>query len=200
MASNQRTRAQGEWGGFIATILLVGFVAAWALIPSRALEETWLAEKRQMAVWAGETTSHWILSQAAEFMSGAAREAAKAANDLGVSKIEKWLTDRIYASLLWANLVVYRAYALMMWALLGIPLILAASVDGFYVREIRKTAFISQSPMRHKIGVHFFRLVSIAMVLWLFLPIPMPIIAAPAVVCFMALSLWLWVGNLQKRL
>lgn len=196
----QEARKQGTWGGFIATILLVGFVAAWALIPSRALEETWLAEKRQMAAWAGETTSRWILSQAAEFMSGAAREAAKAANDLGVSKIEKWLTDRIYASLLWANLVVYRAYALMMWALLGIPLILAASVDGFYVREIRKTAFISQSPIRHKIGVHFFRLVSIAMVLWLFLPVPMPIIAAPAVVCFMALSLWLWVGNLQKRL
>lgn len=196
----QEARKQGTWGGFIATILLVGFVAAWALIPSRVLEETWLAEKHQMAAWAGETTSRWIMPQATEFMTGTAREAAKAANDLGGSQIEKWLTDRIYASLLWANLVVYRAYALMMWALLGMPLILAASVDGFYVREIRKTAFISQSPIRHKIGIHFFRLVSIAMVLWLFLPIPMPIIAAPAVVCFMALSLWLWVGNLQKRL
>jgi hypothetical protein len=114
--------------------------------------------------------------------------------------MERWLADRIYASVLWGTTVAYRAYALLMWGLLGIPLILAASVDGFYVREIRKTAFISQSPIRHKIGVHFFRLVSIAMVLWLFLPVPMPIIAAPAVVCFMALSLWLWVGNLQKRL
>ncbi|MEO1767704.1 DUF4400 domain-containing protein [Thiobacter aerophilum] len=196
----QETRKQGTWGGFIATILLVGFVAAWALIPSRAMEETWLTEKRQMAAWAGGATSRWIMSQAAGVMADTARQAHKAVNDLGGSQIEKWLTDRICASLLWANVVVYRTYALMMWALLGIPLILAASVDGFYVREIRKTAFISQSPIRHKIGVHFFRLVSIAMVLWLFLPIPMPILAAPAVVCFMALSLWLWVGNLQKRL
>jgi len=196
----QEARKQGTWGGFIATILLVGFVAAWALIPSRVLEETWLAEKHQMAAWAGETTSRWIMSQATEFMTGTAREAAKAANDLGGSQIEKWLTDRIYASLLWANLVVYRAYALMMWALLGMPLILAASVDGFYVREIRKTAFISQSPIRHKIGVHFFRLASVAVVAWLGLPVPMPIVAAPLVICFIAISMWLWVGHLQKRL
>ena len=196
----QEARKQGTWGGFIATILLVGFVAAWALIPSRVLEETWLAETHQMAAWAGETTSRWIMSQATEFMTGTAREAAKAANDLGGSQIEKWLTDRIYASLLWANLVVYRAYALMMWALLGMPLILAASVDGFYVREIRKTAFISQSPIRHKIGVHFFRLASVAVVAWLGLPVPMPIVAAPLVICFIAISMWLWVGHLQKRL
>jgi hypothetical protein len=196
----QEARKQGTWGGFIATILLVGFVLAWALIPSRLLEETWLAEKHQMAAWAGEATSRWILSQAADFMTETAKQAQKAANDLGSSQIEKWLTDRIYAGLIWANVAAFRAYALMMWALLGIPLILAASVDGYYVREIRKTTFTSQSPIRHKIGIHFFRLVSVAMVVWLFLPIPMPIIAAPAVVCFTALSLWLWVGNLQKRL
>lgn len=80
------------------------------------------------------------------------------------------------------------------------PLILAASVDGFYVREIRKMAFTSQSPIRHKIGIHAFKMVSLAMVAWLCLPIPMPIVAAPAVVCFVAVSLWLWVANLQKRL
>ena len=142
----------------------------------------------------------WIKSQAISAMNGMAKDAEKAARDLGESGIERWLADRIYASVMWVATAAHRAAALMMWLLLGIPLILAASVDGFYVREIRKTAFISQSPIRHKIGIHFFRLVSIAMVLWLFLPIPMPIIAAPAVVCFMALSLWLWVGNLQKRL
>ncbi len=198
--ARQVSKKQGEWGSFVAVMLIAGLIAAWALIPARVLEETWQAEQQQMSAWAGETASRWVMAQAADSLGGTAREAAKAANDLGGSQIEKWLTDRIYASLIWANVVAYRAYALMMWALLGIPLILAASVDGFYVREIRKTAFISQSPIRHKIGIHFFRLVSIAMVLWLFLPAPMPIIAAPAVVCFMAISLWLWVGNLQKRL
>ena len=198
--SRQQTKTQSAWGGFIVIILLVGFVAAWASIPSHVLEETWNAERRQMEAWAGPRTQTWIDSQALSVFSGFAKEAEKAAHDLKGNSIERWLADRIYMSVIWAATAARRAYTLLMWMLLGIPLILAAAVDGFYVREIRKTAFVSQSPIRHKIGIHFFRLVGIAMVFWLFLPIPMPIVAAPAMVCFMALSLWLWTGNLQKRL
>lgn len=193
-------KKRGEWATFVAPLLIAGLMAAWALIPTKALEATWQAEQQQMSAWTGEPTSRWILSQAVGAMNGAAKDADRSAAGLGDSGAERWLTDRIYASLLWANLIVYRAHALTMWGLLGIPLILAASVDGFYVREIRKTAFISQSPIRHKIGVHSFRLVGVAMVAWLCLPVPMPVIAAPAVVCFAAVSLWLWVGHLQKRL
>ena len=120
--------------------------------------------------------------------------------ELGDSLLEHWLRGRVYVSLLWIALVTYRAFALLMWGLIGIPLLMATSVDSFYVREIRKTAFVSQSPIRHKLGMHFFRLVSVALVLWLCLPMAMPIIAAPAVIVFMAISLWLWVSNLQKRL
>lgn len=193
-------RKRGEWATFIATLLVAGLLAAWALIPTKVLEATWQVEQQQMSAWAGESANRWILSQAVGAMNGTARDAERTVSSLGDSGVERWLTDRIYASLLWANLIVYRAHALMMWGLLGIPLILAASVDGFYVREIRKTAFISQSPIRHKIGVHSFRLVGVAMVAWLCLPVPMPVIVAPVVVCFAAFSLWLWVGHLQKRL
>lgn len=193
-------RKRGEWATFIATLLVAGLLAAWALIPTKVLEATWQVEQQQMSAWAGESANRWILSQAVGAMNGTARDAERTVSSLCDSGVERWLTDRIYASLLWANLIVYRAHALMMWGLLGIPLILAASVDGFYVREIRKTAFISQSPIRHKIGVHSFRLVGVAMVAWLCLPVPMPVIVAPVVVCFAAFSLWLWVGHLQKRL
>lgn len=191
---------RGEWAAFVATLLIVGLVALWALIPTQVLEATWRAEQQQMSSAAGESANRWIRAQAAGAMGATAKDAERTAAGLGDSAIERWLTERIYASLLWANLAAYRAHALLMWSLLGIPLILAASVDGFYVREIRKTAFISQSPIRHKIGVHFFRLVSLAVVAWLCLPFPMPIIAAPLVVCFTAISMWLWVGHLQKRL
>jgi hypothetical protein len=190
----------GPWGAFIAVLLFIGLIAAWALVPGRVLEATWQAEQAQMKAWAGDASNRWIISQAAGAMNGAAKDAETTASDLGDSLIERWLTDRIYASLLWANIIIYRTQALVMWGLLGMPLVLAASVDGFYVREIRKNAFISQSPIRHTIGVHFFRLVTIAMVVWLCLPIPAPIIVAPAVLLFASLSLWLWVGNLQKRL
>lgn len=193
-------RKPDPWATFIATLIAAAFLAAWALIPPRVLESTWQLEQEQMSAWAGEHAQRWVLSESVAAMRETATDAERTAATLGDNGVERWLTDRIIASLLWANLVVYRAHALMMWGLLGIPLILAASVDGFYVRQIRKTSFISQSPIRHQIGVQSLRLVGVAMLAWLFLPVPMPAVAAPAVVCFAAFALWLWVGHLQKRL
>ena len=196
----EHAHKQGEWATFIATMLIFGIVAIWATIPIQAIEETWQLEQNQMLSLAGESSDRWIKAQAAGMLAGLAEDAKKSADGLGDSQIEHWLIGRIYASLLWANLVVYRASSLLMWLLPSIPLILAASVDGFYVREIRKTSFVSQSPIRHMIGIYLFRLISIAVVVWLVIPVPMPLVFAPIVVCFMAASLWLWVSNLQKRL
>ena len=193
-------KKRGEWGAFIGIVLMVCVLAGWALVPVKTMETSWSTEQEAMATWAGEGTRRWIESQAGEILNQVAREGAKAVNGMGSSQIDGWLAGRVYVTLLWASLVVYRAYVLMMWALIGIPLILAASVDGLYIREIRKHSFVSQSPIRHKIGIHFFRLVSIVMVVWLCLPIPAPVFIAPSVICFMAFSLWLWAGNLQKRL
>lgn len=200
MARPERQRS--EWNGFIAVLLFIGLGAAWALIPSASLDTAWQAERQQMSAWAGDASQHWIMAQAAGAMKETLGHARQASGGLGDSPIERWLRDRIYFSLLWANLILFRGYALLMWGLLGIPLILAAAADGFYIREIRKTAFISQSPIRHKLGVHFFRWVSLGLILWLCLPAPTPFFAAPSVVLFLALSLslWLWLANLQKRL
>ena len=199
MARRDNTK-QGEWASFFTVLLFAGLVATWAMVPAKVVEATWQAEQQQMATWAGESAHRWIMSQALGTIGSAGKDAERAAAGLGDSGVERWLTDRIYASLIWVSLAAYRAHALLMWGFLGIPLILAASVDGVYVREIRKTAFISQSPIRHKIGVHFSRLISVAVAAWLSLPVPMPIIAAPVVVCFLAASLWLWLSHLQKRL
>jgi hypothetical protein len=198
MARQEQKR--GEWGSFFAVLLLIGFLAAWALIPVRVIDATWLAEQQQMTRWAGEGANQWIVLQTASALSETAKDAGRAADSLSKSDIERWLTDRIYASLIWGNLIIYRSFTLLMWGLLGIPFVLAASVDGFYLREIRKTSFVSQSPIRHKIGIHFFKLVSVAVLVWLCIPVPMPFITAPVVICFLAMSLWLWVGHLQKRL
>jgi hypothetical protein len=198
MARQEQKR--GEWGSFFAVLLLIGFLAVWVLIPVRVIDATWQAEQQQMTRWAGEGANRWIVLQTASALNETAKDAGKAAASLSKSDIERWLTDRIYASLIWGNLIIYRSFTLLMWGLLGIPFVLAASVDGFYLREIRKTSFVSQSPIRHKIGIHFFKLVSVAVLVWLCIPVPMPFIAAPTVICFLALALWLWVGHLQKRL
>lgn len=198
--ARQSGRQQGEWSTFVAVLLIFAFLAAWALIPTRMFEEILRAEMSQIASWGGEATREWVGHKTAEWIAGLSDDAQRQIERLGGSGIEAWLKDRIYASVLWASIAAYRVQVLVMWSLLGLPLLIAASIDGFYVREIRKTAFISQSPIRHKIGVHFFRLVTIAMMAWLLLPLPMPLVAAPAVIVFAAVSLWLWVGNLQKRL
>lgn len=196
----RQDQKRGEWGALFAVLLLIGLLATWALIPTRVIDATWNAEQQQMATWAGEGANQWIVQQAASAMSETAKDAGKAAASLSKSDIERWLTERIYTSLIWGNLITYRGFSLLMWGLLGIPFVLAASVDGFYMREIRKNSFVSQSPIRHKIGIHFFKLVSFAVLVWLCVPVPMPFITAPVVICFLAMSLWLWVGHLQKRL
>ena len=193
-------KKRGEWGAFVGIVLLVGILAVWAIIPIKIMESSWRTEQEAMATWAGDGTRQWIESQAGEILSQLAKEGAKAVAGMGRSQVDGWLAGRVYVTLLWASLIMFRAYVLMMWALIGIPLILAASVDGLYVREIRKHSFVSQSPIRHKIGIHFFKLVTIAMVVWLCLPIPAPVFVAPLVISFMAFSLWLWASNLQKRL
>jgi hypothetical protein len=196
----RQDQKRGEWGALFVVLLLIGFLATWALIPARVIDATWNAEQQQMATWAGEGANQWIVLQAASALSETAKDDGKTTASLSKSDIERWLTERIYASLIWGNLITYRGFSLLMWSLLGIPFVLAASVDGFYLREIRKNSFVSQSPIRHKIGIHFFKLVSFAVLVWLCVPISMPFITAPVVICFLAMSLWLWVGHLQKRL
>ena len=193
-------KKRGEWGAFIGIVLMVGILAVWALIPIKVMETSWQTEQESMSAWAGEGTRRWIENQAGDILSQVAKEGRRAVDAMGRSEVDGWLAGRAYVTLLWASLIVYRAYVLMMWGLIGIPLVLAASVDGLYIREIRKHSFVSQSPIRHKIGIHFIRLVTIVMVVWLCLPVPAPVFVAPLVISFMAVSLWLWAGNLQKRL
>lgn len=200
MAADKKGGNKGEWSNFVLVVLLVAAFAAMAFLPLSVLTVAWQEEQEQMIEWAGDVTNHWILAQSAEIIEGLAKAASEAAGPLGNSAIEKWAVERAYAVTLWGGLLTYRVFSLMMWSLFGIPLILAASADGFYVREIRKTSFVSQSPIRHKIGQHFSRIVMLIMACWLCLPVRTPVVVAPMVILFMAVSMWLWVSNLQKRL
>lgn len=199
MATRANTRTDG-WG---RTLLLIGtlvFMAAWALIPASVLEATWQAEQQQMASWSGSSTHDWIMAKVSVLTGSVTTGITKWTEVLGASAVEAWLAERAYATILWLGLAVYRSQALVLWSLVGIPVILAATIDGFFVREIRKTSFVSQSPIRHKIGVMFFRWVVVAVTVWLLLPTPAPIFFIPAAILFVAASLWLWTANLQKRI
>lgn len=79
-------------------------------------------------------------------------------------------------------------------------LLLAAYLDGHFVREIRKYSFVAQSPIRHKLGVRLIWIVLAGFAGWVMVPIPMPLLLAPMLIVLISYSLWLWVSNLQKRL
>lgn len=199
MATKANTRTDG-WG---RTLLLIGtlvFMAAWALIPVSVLETTWQAEQQQMASWSGIATHDWLMAKVSGLTGSVNTGISRWTGVLGASAVEAWLAERAYATILWLGLAVYRSQALVLWSLVGIPVILAATIDGFFVREIRKTSFVSQSPIRHKIGVMFFRWVVVAVTVWLLLPTPAPIVFIPGALLFVAASLWLWTANLQKRI
>lgn len=61
------------------------------------------------------------------------------------SALKHWINERLYVSAMWLYLMVYRGYALLMWMLLGVPLMLAAGADGVWVREIHKESFLPKA-------------------------------------------------------
>ncbi len=184
----------------IAMLSIIGLMAIWALIPGKTIDRVYQSERSQIASLAGKNSDQWLHAQTATLVADLIKGIAAVPGVEKQSALKHWINERLYVSAMWLYLMVYRGYALLMWMLLGVPLMLAAGADGVWVREIRKESFTSQSPIRHMIGVHFFKLVSILLVFWLLVPAPLPAIVAPGVVAFVALSLWLWVSNLQKRL
>ena len=201
MAEKKPQKSEG-WGLFIAIILLMALLAIWAFTPVKLFESTWHSEQREIMENGGAATNEWILSQSMAKMANfdkSASDSIKGVNADALS-INVWLMERIEASVIWANLIAYRIYIFVMWVLLGMPLVAATAVDGFYTREIHKDSFISQSPIKHKMGVKIFHLVNFALIAWLIIPLPMPFILLPGMTIVMAMSLWFWVSNLQKRL
>lgn len=184
----------------MAMLLLVAFVALWALLPVKSLEATLQSEVSQMEFWGGTGSDQWIKSRMAAMTIASARSIMRASDALGTKPIGRWMTGRLYASLVWMNLAAYRATSLLLWSFVGIPLMLAAAIDGFYVREIRKTSFTQQSPLRHRVGVYFSRWASVGIVAWLLVPFPVPSIVIPLTICVIAFAMWMWAAHLQKRL
>lgn len=202
MAEKKQQKSEG-WGLFVTVTLLIALLAIWAFTPAKIFESTWRSEQHQVIDYGGTATNEWILSQSMSKLGDfdkSANDSIKGMNNTSAVSINVWLMERIEASVIWANLIAYRIYIFVMWVLLGMPLVAATAVDGFYTREIYKDSFISQSPIKHKMGVKVFHLVNIALVAWLITPLPMPFILLPGITIVMAMSLWFWVSNLQKRL
>lgn len=196
------------WSTFLAISLFILIVATWVFIQPAVIRSAWMEERAQVYAIAGNgenavygRITDDLQKSLAGVFQGYIREAqAMGQGPLGNSAFSRWTQDRIMATWLWLGLIAYRLQVLMGWLLPGIPIMLATYLDGHYVRETRKYSFVAQSPIRHKLGVRVMWLVLAGLAGWVIVPVPMPSLLAPILIVLISCSLWLWVGNLQKRL
>lgn len=196
------------WSTFLAISLFILIVAVWVFIPPAVVRSAWMNERAEVYAIAGSGESAVYgrifddlqASLAGDFRGYIRDAEAMGQGPLGNLAFSRWAQDRIMATWLWIGLIAYRLQVLMGWLLPGIPVMLAAYLDGHFVREIRKYSFVAQSPIRHKLGVRVMWIVLAGLAGWVLVPVPMPSLLAPTLIVLISCSLWLWVSNLQKRL
>lgn len=196
------------WSTFVAVVLFLVMALTWALISPAWLRSAWIAERAGVHALAGVGESAVFgrtLAELQESLGEGFRGLLGDAQTFGQGPwdpggFSRWMQERIVATWLWIGLISYRLQVLRGWLLPGIPLAMAAYRDGQLVREIRKYAFVAQSPIRHSLGVRVLWLVLMGLAGWLIVPAPMPAILPPLLIVAIAYALWLWVSNLQKRL
>lgn len=198
MASNKGSN--NLWVNFFIIVLIVVLVATFIFLPEEVIRQTAGAEREQMLLWTGKSASDWVGMRSAEFMRELSEEYSKLTIPDMNQTFKDWITNRLYTSLLWYDVFVYRMFSAVIWFLIISPLFMAASVDGYYLREIRKSMFTSQSPLRLRIGSIFLILSMIGIFAWLLIPLPVPVLTAPLLIIVMAFSCWIWTANLQKRI
>ncbi len=153
-----------------------------------------------MLIWGGRGATNWVGLQTAEFLKDLSLEVSRVTSFDINQAFKDWLADRFYAGLLWYDVFAYRMFSAVIWFTLLCPFMMASSADAYYLREIRKSMFVSQSPLRLRIGSIFSILSLVLMIAWLIVPLPVPAIVAPMSIIVLAFSSWIWMANLQKRI
>lgn len=187
----------------LLVIVLFGSVAVLALLPVHVFENVRNAEQISIQTWLGEEVDQWIMMRIFEVLALANSEAKESLASVAISgnaKIDDWMMQRVYASLVWLHVVLYRSGLLLMWLAFGIPVVLATVVDGHFLREIRKTSFTSQSPVLHKSGLDIFKLAVSLIVAWIFIPWHITMLVAPIGILTIGGAAWLWISNAPKRI
>lgn len=180
-------------GACLCLVLLV-----LAFMPVQAMLGAWEGERNMNRQIGGDGFDAWAAAETWGVMAEwGARTRTGIESTQGVGKL---LGERIYLLFIWCSLIVYRATSLMLWLLIISPFVIAASADGYYVREIRKDSFVAQSPIRHKAGAIAMKLTAISLAVWLFIPFALPSLLAPMLIALFGLASWLWLSNLQKRI
>lgn len=201
-------RRETRGSTLVVVTLVLGIAAVWALIPPAAIRSAWVTERAGVyavagageGVLFGRALDDLQFSLAGDFRGWLGDVRSIGEGPWDPAGFADWMQGRVVVTWLWVGLIAYRLQVLVGWLLPGIPLVMAAYTDGQLVREIRKYAFVAQSPIRHSLGVRVLWTVLVGLAVWMIVPVPMPAMLPPLLIVAIAYALWLWVSNLQKRL
>lgn len=198
--ATQHRKSEFSLGKIIGMAFILIVMLTLGFMPSKSMTAAWEGERRMTTAVGSVRFDKWIVLESDKITAGWGEAANEAMNHTGDSAVSHIVNERIYVAFVWLRLIAYRAISLMFWSLIGIPFVFAAAIDGYYVREIRKESFISQSPIRHKLGASAMQHSTLAVLVWIFLPISAPPLIAPLLIGVASFACWIWLANLQKRI
>lgn len=203
MAAQSSKENKHSFASIILVLVLFGSLAVLVFVPVGIFESVRDSEQASIQNWLGQEADQWVMLQIFEFLQAVNREANQAldsASFTGNHKIDGWFSQRIYATLVWGHVVLYRSGVLLMWGVFAIPVVLATVMDGYWRREISKTNFSSQSPVLHKSGMDTTKATLALMLAWVFIPWHISMVVAPIGIFTIGAAAWLWISNAPKRI
>ncbi len=197
----------------VAAVLAAVVVLLWltlpALVSPASVAATIRDEDRLHSVWLGETAEHGILVRALGWL-GRASEAGQKVTPADPPRLDP-LSVRLAAAAdavlqtpyvqgvrALARLAVYRLAALAEWFALGLPLLLAATIDGAVIRTVKLRSFVHASPVLFGIGLHGSLAVLACLVLALLVPVVIHPLAWGVLVAVFAATLRTAASNFHR--
>lgn len=195
------SKKSSGWPMFILGLVGIAVVTLLLLLTAPFIERIYQAERESVQSLLGDAEEDVYVASYFAPSTAVMEGMDSLSSDFGRDKpISVWANSRLTVLWMWGNLINYRINMLFAWLLSFLPFILAALIDGYYVREARKYTFYSQSPIRHKVGVRSALAVFVFAVICVGLPLAIPPLVTPIALVSIGSAAWLWMSNLQKRL
>lgn len=193
----------------LSAIVVLLWLTLPALVSPASVSATIRDEHRLHAAWLGEAAGRAILRRALRWL-GQATDAGHAGVPSGPPHLDP-LSVRLAAAAdavsrtpyvqgirTLGRLALYRLAALAEWFGLGLPLLLAATIDGALMRMVQLRSFAHASPVLFGIGLHGTLAVFACMVLALLVPVGLHPLVWGGLVVALAATLRTAVSNFHR--
>ena len=212
MANNTRQRS---FAGWITALFLTELAIVFLVVPHGWVSKIGGYDRAFVLQWFGPAFEEKVLNDAMQwfdtvFVKTNIQDSTyrflvgqwNASGDIPLDDrgLGALTVDRLNTAWAAVSVAFYRFSETLKWAVVVLPLMVGALLDGLTQREINKWRYFMPSPMlQHGVRLFILSVVGLALILP-FAPIPMYAPLLPLLVCLTAVFLWAGAANLSKRL